>query len=284
MFGRTKSNPNATDTLPSQPTMTFDRAYRAAIALNNVAVDLLEKQCDMQALETFQDALALMKILTSKKNSEDLSHVSAVEQKVRKASERVSKPTRLKRNRPGMTFTVLSDDDDCRAAMDGISYGESPSGKTAAHPSATHALLIRIEVYGTEGISPSQRDADLDSAIILQNFGLSYLSASSAAISRAVRHILRQSAVRLLQLAQTIVANRASDSSDEGNDVVEKLFIVSLVSTKSMSQAFMAMGNGNDLERKVKQCFEHLNNLETAIRQLGFDFTSVHNKMVAAAA
>ena len=226
------------------------REYRAAIALNNMAVFLHEKRCDRQAYETFRDALALIQIASRPGGS-----CPRIDARIHAAVQRLANPVPANRNKQQrrqpqhprhLSFSAVSDDADFAKLRD------SNSGSLALSP---HTTLIRVEEYGTSCLV--QRDLDLDSSIILHNYGLSCLSqALSLPPSKsAMARRLSQDAVKLLQLSQAVVASRSHQPTDDC--LLHKLFLIATVATRSQAQAFHSL----HLEWKVKECLEQLDEL-----------------------
>jgi len=248
----------------------IESAYRAAISLNNLACALQERRSDKQALETFQDSLSLMKMVSGALPIADVdlklhcAHVrlSSVSSSCFCAS---SSSSSLKRNLPGTTF-VLSDDSDCSTAVEAVSRCSGP----AQHSSA---LMIRIEEYGSGTDCYSSRSVDVDCAIILHNFGVSYvhLTTSGCSVSGRDAFRLRHNAVRLLDMAQTLLAKASEECFDDEDNydahVMEKLLFVSLVCTKSTAQALMSLER---MEIKVKECYQRLAQLKETVEHFGF--------------
>jgi len=266
-----------------------ETAYRAAIALNNMAVSLQERRCDRQALDTFQDALDMCRMASSSLPIDSHSQAAAetldIRTRLRKATERLSSPMPMKRRHSRMSFSVLSDDADCVTALESIS----------SHGEVGHAILIRIEEYGSE--SASLRDIDLDSSAILQNFGVSYHCLTLAVAedddddnvdASLCPHRLRKNATNVLELAQSLISKKFSDlgwgscacgcdcsdktaDSDEnmdGDDIfmAEKVLFLASVTTKSM---VTVLSSAENCEFKVMRCYERMTTLEGAMLQLG---------------
>lgn len=78
---------------------------RASLALNNIGVSLLEKGAYQQALDTFKDAIATIKLLVSQRSSADGNEYefssgnrAAFREKVDRASKRLAQPHALSSN------------------------------------------------------------------------------------------------------------------------------------------------------------------------------------------
>jgi len=232
----------------------FEKQYRSAIALNNLAVCLLERHCEEQAAETFRSALALMRSASNSRSCP--CHVSCddIDLTMHEAAQRFARPMPSRRENIVITFSSVSDDSDFSAALEAASHG--------CH-SSSHGLLIRIEEYGSD--CASHRDLNMDCATIIHNFGLSCLALSlSRATAKKEGLKLRKNSFRLLQLSQSILSKSANECEDD--TLLERVFFLSLISTRSMAQAMFTEKNN---EFRVKQCLEHLSDLKIAAIQFG---------------
>lgn len=240
--------------------------YRAAISLNNIACRLQERCCDRQALLTFQDALDFMKAISSSSANPTkiLPSPQDAEMKLHNAAERLARPcpTKIKQGsyRQGLTIATTGDDSDCLETIQTVSiYSYRPT-----------AVLIRIEEYGCPTLT--LRDVELDSTIILSNFGLSYffLSSSMAESPTADIENLRRNSINILKLAQKLLLLRMEDYdefSDGDEELLEKVICASLIVTKGLSQVYLTTEKS---EWKVKGCFERLADLKEAASHFGF--------------
>jgi len=237
-------------------------AYRGAKALNNMAILMLQRQYNQRALSTFQDALDLMNMVSTLEST-GMPQTWDVDRRLRQATECLSNPVVAPAGKGALRelhfSTVLPDDSDCVTAIESSSR-----------------IFIRFEEYGAE--RSSQRDIDLDCSVILQNFGLTYLSLASSTPSG---HKLRSNAIKVLQLAQTLIKTRAEEATEE-DDLLEKMLFLALVSTKSMAQALMSIGD--KAEWHVKACYERLSSLEAAVCHFGFHISSHRDRESASAA
>lgn len=242
--------------------MSSSAEHRSAVALNNMAISLQERGCDSQALSTFQDALGLLKVASRSNCGARGRH-----QVIQLAAQRLMKPLPSKRPH-SISFSSISDDADFSTAMNAVDV---------ECYSSSHCLLIRIEDYGSEpGL---HRDLDLDCAIILHNYGLSYLSMSqNDTYSAENAEKLRRNALKLLNLSHSVIATRSSVCEDD--DSLQMMFLLSLIVTKSMAQTLFAT---RDCEWKLKECLDHLEHLKTLVRDLSVIDASI-SQIVAPAA
>jgi hypothetical protein len=215
----------------------LDGVYRAAIALNNMAVSLQRKGKERQAVETFRDALAAIRL--SSKHHRTAAESIEVEGKVQLASQRISSPTTSISNG---TLKIVSDDQDLLRLRD-LAKEDALSGRPT---------LIRIEEYG--GDSNCVRNLDLDASIILHNYGISimFMGLKNSMISQREHTQCHHDAIKLLTLSYQVVSAFALDRPDD--TLIHKVLLVATVVTRSMAHAFYSL----DFEWKVKECLEHI--------------------------
>lgn len=196
--------------------------------------------------------------------------------KLRQADERLSLPSPKSACclQPGMEFRVLCDDTDSATVLDVLSTAEN----------ANNAVLIRFEVYGSECLSCQQRDFDIDSAIVLQNFAQSYLHlATLSEGSQRAQLKRRRCAIDLLELSHSVLATTLSADQDDDDDIIlEKLLCVSLIGTNSLAQAYISIPNSSD--RRVLECYDRMEELKAAVQYFGFDYTTSNSMLLAPAA
>jgi len=269
-------------------TSNLPRRYRAAVSLNNMAVNLQSRGCSKQALETFEDAVFLMKMSSPVPSlaaecaeEEDV----AVNLRVHRAVQRSSKPEGPRRQRndtaTDFSFFTLSSDD-----VNSFASAVSLADCDAAEIQNNRAILIRIDDYGTEG----SRVPEIDSAIILHNYGVSCLCASrhvsafsATRVSKrkesAVALQLRNSALNMLTLCQNLLAEgpavravSAAPLDCIGDDPVllQKVYFVAVISTGSMARV-LSTYSGRQYVAQVDACRERFSALRGALLELDID-------------
>jgi hypothetical protein len=151
------------------------RDHRAAIALNNMGVSLLERRAYRQGMETLKDAIFVMKrVLRSSSRAQGTTSDSTTndtEAKVCRAAKRMANP---------------------RAVPSALCIGAVSHGGTSSRnllqgsvlreaSSSPFTFPIRIEAADLD--YPDDRDPDLEAAIMLYNFGLAQLCMAKLAKS-----------------------------------------------------------------------------------------------------
>ena len=175
-------------------TTTGRRSYAsAAIALNNIGVNLLDRGCYQAATKTLQDALAVLRFGFTK---DEGTNEAAVALKLHKAMQRLSNLPfhAMNQTRKPIWIHPISSTDlsqTARVLFDGgFANGE--------------AYTIRIDDLDVDAMSNDSPDAEC--AMILHNFALSYLCMSRVATSLTSKR-LRDGAFKLCSAAQTIIQN-----------------------------------------------------------------------------
>lgn len=269
----------------NSPTMAaahLQHEWRGAMALNNIGVTLLEQSCYKQALETLEDAVYLMKsacqadIVQPQQSSRSIL-ASEVEERIHRGFRRLAKPepNKTRGGGPRESFLTFSSDD-----ADSFSSAASLSNFQANHSSGSHsAILIRMEDLGTE----DGRIPEIDSAIMLQNYGLSCLSASNIVTRRCVRSQLRNSAIDVLTLCQNILCTAPTLSMVRHNPLLlQKVYFVAVVSTSSMAR-ILSSSAGNRSVHTI-QCEARLSDLQAALLELDVPELSGAKAKIASAA
>jgi hypothetical protein len=207
--------------------------YNAAIVLNNIGVDLLERRCYLQALATLLDATNIMQAVLRRLSSSESNVNLAVEAMLHHANRRIARPTPMESN---SYYRIVNLADNYCAIL----LGEEDNGslKESIFP-------IRIYDVSYDACSPGcLSDPEMQSAIILHNMGLAYLclarvtpqSSSSKrfiqlfAISESIvdkcsaamedELTLRQAAclnmaIQLFEMSESIVEKHSAETEDE---------------------------------------------------------------------
>lgn len=245
----------------------MNHVHRAAIALNNIGCSLMEQGCLRQARATFQDSIALLKV-TSTGSYESLPQT--MDQLIHPAMKRLSSPLRdaLK-----LGFVmVVPDDVCCSAAIHKLSHGGHQFSRM---------ILIRIEDYGQA--SNNERDLEVDSCIVLQNYVASSLYKKISSGHRRKPHgaISDQSSVatKLLRICLNMLARRYENSlASAQHQSIDlplccRVVAIAYVATYSLVQATLASrASPNDTTnfaaqhqscQRLQQLFQWLQMLDT---------------------
>ena len=237
--------------------------YRAALALNNMAITMMERRCYRQAFETFKDAVAAMKVARlSVEKADDSSERESVLGFLRKANQRSFRPNA---SRSVQAWTVVSHN--C-GHLEWIlpSFEASSSPKDNNNNSSSnnnnimmHFYLIRLDdadIFGSDDEELLQ--CDVLTIIMLYNFGMSYLCRAQTTSSTSAASKFRQGALKLLTLCRNLLA--VQYESCEDLFVLPRLWYLSAIILQTLRQAFLVSGNVQD----AMDCARVLQSLEQA--------------------
>lgn len=242
--------------------------YRAAVFLNNTGCSLMEQGSYLQALETFQDAVFLMKFASrlpvgdSLPSSESGAHRD-IHSMTQRAAQHLSKP---------MVEDTLRDvhaipDDAVASEMD-VALHRSPFQGKCAFP-------IRFDDF-----DPCFADKDASitcTIIILHNFGLSCLCRARCLPSDQAARLF-DNAVRILNLCQSVLSCRSMNCTDHLQ--LKRLFFLGYVVMLTLIQAYLEAG-----ETTIAiECVSKLERLRAGVRELGRADALVSRHTLAAAA
>eukprot|EP00977_Amphora_coffeiformis_P006553 scaffold1404_cov166-Amphora_coffeaeformis.AAC.20 len=176
--------------------MTFSGHYRHIIALNNVGISLLKKRAFTHATETFRCALNEMKMLVQPSNPAAQNPPAATfSNKVDKAYKVLMN---LERTPQEVSMSPM--------AFDSISGFHLPSVLNLVLDSGCFsATLTPIKIELTDFENVSERDTDLDSAIILYNLALVHRSVAATERDTEKRIQINKAALRLFRMSFALV-------------------------------------------------------------------------------
>lgn len=209
--------------------LTAEGYYASVLHMNNIGVTLLQNGAFRQALDTFKDATPLMqRVLPQTRPASPKDQPKEVILcRLKQAKQRLS---HLKLNPSSLTVEALciQDTDAAKRIQSILKYGPSPS--------------LYYPIYTTEPTIFEERDADIDSAILLYNFALCHICLSRVSCAEK----LLQAAHRLLVLSLSILEHRAETC----DDIFHQSAIVLLASivTKNMAQVLFEMNRIDEAE------------------------------------
>jgi hypothetical protein len=170
---------------------SLTQEHRAAIVLNNMGVSLLERRAYTQGMETLKDAIFLMKRVfrpTASSSSFDTNKISSsyADVKLRRAIKRMASPKPVPSS----------------VNVDVIFHDGSLSETLRGNSSSPYTCPIRIEADDID--YQEDRDPDLESAVMLYNFGIAHICLSKLSKKPSK---LQEAALKLFDMASTIVSN-----------------------------------------------------------------------------
>ena len=235
----------------------FHRLRMAAISLNNTGASLVERQCYNQAIAAFKDAVSVMKAVTAtsasslrdptKASSNQLTvpspthedHCSTfhIESLLRKASHSLSNPHPDLDPTQGIVavkIRVLTHDESFAVTKETLRQEERDFESSTS-------FLIRIETDTCSFINDQGRFLDIESSIMVHNFGSAYRCLATLADTPAVTIQLFQSAFKFSKLSYSILQNclwhTGSQDNDQGGDLMEAICIIYLQTLASYASA-----------------------------------------------
>jgi hypothetical protein len=195
----------------------LSRDHRAAIALNNMGVSLLERRAYRQGMETLKDAVFVMKrvLRPPSISSQGLcktpnDSMSNAEAKVHRASKRMASPRPLS---SAISIDVVSQ---CAT----FSHRSNLSGSSLHGGSPSSSLSSPLRIEATDLISLEDRDSDLESSIMLYNFGLAHLCMAKL-VKTPMK--LQKVALQLFNMAYSLFAPRCDQ---EGRGIREDVVLL----------------------------------------------------------
>jgi hypothetical protein len=235
--------------------------YRGAIALNNLGCSLLAKGCFRQARATLQDAVQLLKAVSAEVERKHCRSPD-VQALIGQATQRLAFP--YKDSKTATDFQIVSDEACHSSAFSGVSKG---------HTCFSQALLIYME-------GSDDRDLELDSAIILHNYALTFLYHDSPNKDKSLRRL--ENANKILQLCQHILVRRHSGLQEADFALHHRVISVAYVTTYTHFQATcLGQTEGHTQAEKV---YAKLLELHSTLQLLdGFDVQGTEAKSAAAA-
>jgi hypothetical protein len=233
------------------------RDQRAAIALNNMGVSLLDQRAYRQGMETLKDAIFVMKRVfrpQSRNSSLDATSdsTSSTDIKIHRAVQRMANPQPI-------SFTMITD----VLSHDVASPHSSPLG-SILRESSSSSFTIPIRIEATDIDCPEDRDPDLESALMLYNFGLAHLCMAKLAKSPMK---LREGALKLFNMAYSIISNKNSLSGLSESEIrrfSETRLLLAIAVLNNVVRLLTQMGKHTE----ANNSYQRLVRLGTAINEL----------------
>jgi hypothetical protein len=190
---------------------------KAVAHLNNTAVSLLQRHCYYQAMMTFSDAIAIIKLLCSTEcHITSQEYAIGVQEKVREAAQRLSNPKPV---------TVAK-----KIYLEVLSDSESPAvfflGNS--HSLTNVAYLVRMETGDFE--TPNKTDLLIASSIILYNQGISYRCIASLHTPDPYAETVDDAALRAFKIAHSaLLSHDAFLVENDTQTQLQRILLLSLL-------------------------------------------------------
>lgn len=210
--------------------------YSCAIALNNHAVSLLSKGYLNDAMETFADGIQVLRS-ASEDQCDELE--ADVRERVSKAEQRLSGSQFKKASHTvvhGVEITVITEED----------IAESVRNIVHDAIKSTHTLklfLIRIEILSKNEVDLQKHMGGLIAALLLNNFGNSYISSAIIESDPQKALDLWEAAYKLFQLAcSNLVAISSKNFKIEYDELTVRLFPLSVLILQNLDRISTVLG------------------------------------------
>jgi len=196
----------------------FQQTFTTAIALNNAGVSLLRRHCYRQANDAFNDALKVMRDLSTpcqaRQHSSDL-----LNSMLQKAYSDVFESQRYSQT-DDATFRIVTEEESTDVIVAGM---QQPS-----YMAFSTIFLIRIELEGKSIQECQSEDLDVQSAIILYNYGVVYkcLASTEPRTELAIQPLRRAS--KLFSLSYSILQKLMPKADCQGSAEDLSLSILAL--------------------------------------------------------
>jgi len=262
--------------------------HRTAISLNNTGVALLERGCIKQSFQTLADSVAVMtaafqnggqSMTTNYEAHQGMLHLAAQRQARLEPEPFVVRPYDIQ---------VLSDYQSLDA-LSALFYAYVTAPPSLSYPLSSfykdninnnHAVLLRIE--GLDNDSSIENGYELESAIILYNYGIAYRCMAYLTQDICSRYEINVGAMKLLHLSYSIVS--ANCESHAATDLEEcELRRIVLLSTLVL-QNLVLLSTELGLQEYGQEYHNRLGVLLQSAQQMVTDDRGRMNVAAAAAA
>jgi hypothetical protein len=240
---------------------SLQKAYTAAIALNNMGVSLLERRCYRQAMEAFSDAMTVMREISMlhkepsnmvyKRPSLRPSYTN--DAKLQKAIYNLAHCQRDvdpdHKSDSHINFCVLTERG-CTAVI-----GSALQDESIFKSSTT--FLIRVELERKSIHDCLDRDRAFESAIILHNLGNAYKCLASVATSASTAKKNLESSLKIFELSYSVLQNEWSPELDQ--ELSSQVLHISILVLRSIT-IFAALREGMGRRDLLLKSKSHLPN------------------------
>lgn len=215
--------------------------YRAALALNNMAIAMMERSCCEQAFETLRDATVVMKQALRDDNISETSadqqgrHLDALQTiytKLEQAYRRAAKPIPSKNT---FNIRVLSDEANFDMAL--LLPLSQPQRDTQGRQDAFHPL---IRINTDEHLQPTDKSVvDLITTIILFNLAVVSLCHPRNGVKRSSAKKRRADAISILNVCRELLTSLYHEHAE--NPILRRtISVVTAVALYELVQALHA--------------------------------------------
>jgi hypothetical protein len=248
--------------------MKLQNYNRAAMALNNIGVSLMERGKYREAVSTLKDAVKILKVsIESVKQVTQRATETAinVEDMLEKATSMLDVSSRLGTKDAPIQLVVCSLADAPNCASVAIQEG----------PTLSIAFVILIEDMDLESMSIQ---SDVKSAIILHNFGVSCICMSKTVAKKSSEDKLLGNATKILAAGHVILVTRQRLCRDE--DSCNMTMLLDAIVLSNLVQLY----NGSNDRTNAVVHFDEFAELRSIIHEELTDYFAPLQARAAAAA
>jgi len=220
--------------------------YRGALVLNNVGVSMLEHGCYKEAVSTLKDAVYAMTCFCRPSPS-----CWDVGQKVKQAFKTLAGSHPLQTSY--LRIETVSYEDrifplQCLTDNDEEGEGYNVQSMTG------RLRPTRIEFPDDISSGCSERDSELESAVLLCNYGIAYFLFSKTVVGHSTSIKLLENAHTVFELASSIVSNRFASCQDSDYIDEARILSVVLLVVGNVSQVHQETGKWADAQELHERC------------------------------
>jgi hypothetical protein len=218
--------------------------YRAALAFNNIGVQLLERGAFQQSLDTMQDAVFMMK--------SHLRYTAGVQGRTRTTPD--SSGIIQSRLSEAMKRLANAQPVQPAAKVNALSFGGTlPSSCIFRFEDQTMQFPLPIEINTANCDCIKDLDLDLVSGIVLLNFGVAHFCASKV---MKPSEKLCEGALKLLNMAYSIVSFRNTISQMEQSGVHQisgSRFLLAIIILNHTVEVLTKMGYHSEAQESQEK-------------------------------
>lgn len=218
--------------------------HKAAISINNTAVTLLSKGFIRESMTTLKDSLHLMKMASQSREKYRLDH-----------EEEEAYMAAIHHAQQCSSVMMMNMSDTASRGLHGspdevivyLIIVKPIDSQTLAHELVEkkngdffHQVPMPIFIDPTDGLEDEDSTFDFESAIILYNYGLSHsLLANRSKDNQTIQNSLRQSSLRVFELAETIIDEMFDNCHDDSliETCIQETLMFRILLTRSLIQS-----------------------------------------------
>lgn len=251
---------------------TMDTTHMSAIALNNIGVTLLQRNCYRESMTVFNHSLTLMRLIIEKKeiDSESNSFLHSASMMLARDSSTNNVRKQKKGNNCDLQLNVI-----CTNVNNGASELIEAAHET---PSSSNLFAIRMDNVDNETYSYDSQQSQIESAIVLYNMGTvcRCYAYEASTLSKCPRKIqdMYSKGMKFYSAAYDILSNIMCDEIDLFETQCQGLLIMMILQNLIyISSQYNDIVQARDYYRKLGDIRCELASLD--ICTLNYEFSKV---------